>query len=622
MVQGVGRDYYPITNVDEINPNKEPKKTMDQFADRTRPVQKPGAHSSHVGAISRFRFSRSQILGGITLLLPATVLLMFIFYMPVGTVLLEGFRSPVVSGPAFSLSRLTQLITDPYILRLIRFTSWQALLSALLSTAIGLPLAYLLANRSFRGKSFLSSFMMVPFFMPAVTVALGFLLMFGTNGWFNGILHSAFGVKIRILHTIWAIVIAHAFYNGPLVARMTQGTWERLDPALEESARTLGAGRFAVWRDVTLPAIFPGLLSGGLLAFIYSFMSFPIVLSLGGSRFSTVEVEIYTLIRVLLDYEMGAALAGIQAGLSLVFAYFFLKVEGRVPYMFASTRGRRLTPLFSRSLKDWWVWIFVFVTGILFIGPIASIIVDSVTNPSGDFSFLSYARIFTADHNFHLGGPPVRSIQNSVKFGLTAAFIALAAGVTFSYGIVRFLRRPIPFMETLTLAPIVVSSVALAYGILIAFRKAPLNVLSADLAIPMVHAVLAFPFVVRAFRPVLQSVDTKLIEAARTLGATRWRAFVDVELPMTMTGLLIAFAISFGLSVSEMTATLMLSRPDQVTMPVSVYRFLASRDFQSAAAMAVILMAVTGGVFLLTEMSAGYMRRRIADEGVRRFYGN
>jgi len=122
--------------------------------------------------------------------------------------------------------------------------------------------------------------------------------------------------------------------------------------------------------------------------------------------------------------------------------------------------------------------------------------------------------------------------------------------------------------------------------------------------------VLGFPFVVRAFRPVLQGVDVRLVEAARTLGASRWRAFVDVELPMALTGLLVAFALSFGLSVSETSATLMLARPHEMTMPVSVYRFLAARDFRSASAMAVLLMAVTGGVFLLSEMLSGWLRRR------------
>lgn len=562
---------------------------------------------SETGGSRRHDVGRHRRRLALLLLLPAAVLLIFVFYLPVGTALLEGFRE-APGASTYSLQRVIELLTDSYIVGLIRFTAWQAFLSAALSVVIGVPLGYLLANRSFPGKSFVSSLIMVPFVMPAITVALGFLLMYGVNGWFNETLQSVFGFKVRVLHTLWAIVLAHAFYNGPLVARMTQGAWERLDPALEESARTLGASPLIVFRDVTLPAVLPGILSGAVMAFIYCFMSFPIVLSLGGARFSTLEVEIYTLMRVLLDYEMAAALAAIQAGVSLLFAYVFLRLEGRTPHAFASSRRRRTTPVVSRW-TDVWLWILLAVLTVFFVGPVATVVVDSVREPTGGVSLQAYERIVTAGHDFHLGGPPVRSIQNSLRFGLVAASIALAAGVSFVYATVRFMRRRLPLLETLSLAPMAVSSVALAYGISVAFRG-PLQFVPQDLRIPLVHAVLAFPFVVRAFRPVLQGVDARLIEAARTLGAGRWRAFIDVELPMAMTGLLVAFALSFGLSVSETTATLMLARPDQVTMPVSVYRFLAARDFQSASAMAVLLMAVTGGVFLLAETVSTWMQRR------------
>lgn len=584
------------------------------------------------------------------LLLPAAVLLLFVFYVPLGTVLLQaletgsgggGIGSGVAGGDSarglqglgwifssYSLARVKELIGDPYIRRLIGFTARQALLSTLLSVAVGVPLAYVLANRSFRGKAVVASLVMVPFVMPAVTVALGFLLMFGANGWLNNVLQPLFGVRLQVLHSLWAIVLAHAFFNGPLVARMTQGAWERLDPSLEESARTLGASPFVVWRDVTLPAILPGVLSGALLAFVYCFMSFPIVLALGGARFSTLEVEIYTMIRVLLDYETGAALAAIQAVISLAFAYVMLRAEGIASFGFSSGRNRPTTPLFrrrgsragvsgvgvgSRALADGPLLLFLIVAGLFFAGPVLSIVVDALRGPDGAFTFAAFERVLAPKHDIHLGGPPLRAVANSVRFGLVAAGVSLAAGASFVYGTVRFVRRRLPFVETLAMAPVAVSSVALAYGMLLAFRRPPLNLLADDWRIPLVHAALSFPFVVRAFRPVLEGVDASMVEAARTLGAGRWRAFVDVELPMALTGLLVAFALSFGLSVSETSAALMLSRPDHVTMPVSVYRFLSSRDFSGAAAMAVVLMAVTGGVFLLAEGLA-----RWAGTGTRR----
>src|SRR5690606_22775912 len=172
--------------------------------------------------------------------------------------------------------------------------------------------------------------------------------------------------------------------------------WERLDPALEESARTLGAAPFAVWRDVTLPAIAPGVLSGTVLAFIYCFMSFPIVLSLGGARFSTLEVEIFTSMRVLLDFETAAALAAIQAAVS--FAYVFLRLEGRAAALVASTRARRPRPLGGKA-GDAWIWVLLAALLVFFGGPMASIVADSLHDPRGGVSLAAYERIVTAGHN-------------------------------------------------------------------------------------------------------------------------------------------------------------------------------------------------------------------------------
>lgn len=543
------------------------------------------------------------------LLVPAALLLTFAFYMPVGAVILGGLRAPGEGGGG--AGHVLELLTDPYIRRLIRFTVGQATLSGLLSVAIGVPIAYVLSQRAFPGKSLISSLTMIPFVMPSVAVALGFLLMFGINGWFNDLIDAVFGRRVQVLHSLWAILLAHAFYNAPLVGRLTQAAWERLDPALAESAQMLGASRFAVWKDVTLPAILPGVISGGLLAFIYSLMSFPIILTLGGARFSTLEVEIFTQIRILLDYETGAALATVQAAISLILAYVFLKAEAWKPPVTSAVGGRRTIPLLRRTWSDLWLWLFLVGCAILFVGPVAGVVLDGMREPGGGFSLAVFRRIFSGEYSNHLGGPMFQSIGNSIRFALAAATISLFAGATLVYGTVRVAKRRIAILESATLAPIVVSSVVLAYGMLISVRRPPLSLLSPDWRIPVVHAVLALPFVVRAFRPVLQSVDVRLIEGARTLGASRWRAFIDIELPMAATGLLVAFALAFGLSVSEMTTTLILARPEQVTMPVSVYRLLAARDFHAASGMAVVLMTVTAGLFLLSESIAAKLRRQL-----------
>lgn len=533
--------------------------------------------------------------------LPAIFLAAF-FYMPIVEVLSRGFRT---SDGGFSLSAVANLLRDPYVLRLIRFTASQALASSALSALIGVPLAYILARMEFRGRRMLAALTMVPFVLPSITVALGFLLMYGANGWFNQALRSLFGVEVRILHSLWAILLAHAFYNAPVVARVTQAAWEQIDPRLEESARTLGAGPLGVFRDVTLPALLPAIASGTALAFIYSFMSFPIVLALGGARYSTLEVEIFTQVHVLWDYETGAALAAIQAALSLAFVYWMLKLQGDPTAFGGRTAPRARRPLVDIknrfSLGRLAAWLFLSGCALFFVGPIASIAWHSLVGAGGQIGLDGYARILSTRHSAIVGNSPISAIQNSLRFAAFAGIISLSLGLAFTYGFLQSRMRRKTWLETFALAPIVVSSVALGFGVLIAFRRPPFEAITPDWRVILIHVVLAFPFVVRSVRPVLANLDPVLRDAAQTLGATPGQAFRTVELPMIAGGVIVALALAFGISVAEMSATMMLARPGLVTMPVSVYRFLASRDFQAASAMAIVLVLVTGGAFAAIE---------------------
>lgn len=521
-------------------------------------------------------------------------------------VLASGLTGP---GGGFTLARYVEAARDPYIRRLIARTAEQALLSAGLSVLIGVPLAHVLANRSFPGRRLITGLTLVPFVLPPVTVALGFLLTFGVNGWLNQVLDALFSARVRILYTLPAIALAHAFYNAPVVARMTQAAWEQLDPSLEESARLLGASPARVFWDVTAPAILPGVAGGAALAFIYSFMSFPIVLALGGARYSTLEVEIYTQVRVLLDYETGAALAAIQAVISLVFARLFLRVQGSEVKVAGAIAARPRRPLFALRPRALAEGAFLAAAGLLFLGPVLAVVADSLRGPQG-LSLGAYRRIFAIEHDAYIAAGPLTSILTSLRIGGWASLIATVAGLLFTLGLLRLKGRWRSVLETLGMAPMVVSSVALGYGVILAARHWPLAALAPDWRIVLIHSVLAFPLVVRACRPAFENLDPRLVEAARTLGSSRLTAFWRVELPLSATALLVGLALAFGLSLSEMSATMMLARPGLITMPVSVYRFLSARDFQGASAMAVVLIAAASATFAGIELLGGKVWRK------------
>jgi len=552
--------------------------------------------------------------GGEQLLLALPVLFLVVFfYGPIANLLREG----LTKDGAFSLEFLWTVLTDDYFRYVILFTLWQALLSTLASIALGLPLAFILTHYDFPLKRVARALTIVPFVLPAITVALGFALLFGRNGYLNQLLMHLFGLSeppLPIMYSLTGIVLAHAFYNAPIITRTVHAAWERIDPRYEESARALGASRFSVFKDITLPLILPGLLSGAALVFIFCFLSFPIVLSVGGGRFSTIEVEIYTRVVTRLDpqfvnYKIGAALALVGLVLSLAVTYLYLRLQGGLARQTEQLRPRPTAPLFA-GVRDLLrptkllVWLYVLCSVILFVGPVVAIVVDSLREETAEgarWTLRWYSYIFTPNYEALVGDSPLRAIVNSLIFGLGATAIAVPLGLIFAYVIARLHWAGRRLFDTLLMAPLATSSIVLAFALLRAFNAPPLRLVGTATAVIIAHAVIIFPFIVRALVPILESLDVRLTEMARSLGAGRFRVLRDIELPLVATGLIAGAVFAFALSLGEMSATLMLARPGLSTMPVAVYRFLSQHSLGAPSAMSVVMIAVSAIAFILLE---------------------
>ncbi len=532
--------------------------------------------------------------------MPLLFLALFFYYPLAGL-----FREGLTAEGRFTLRYLAAVFTDPYLRHVILFTAEQALLSTLLAAAIGLPWAYIFVHYDFPGKSMLRSLTLVPFVLPAITVAVGFILFFGNNGFLNRLLMAIFNLTeppVRVLYSLWGIVLAHAFYNAPVITRIVGAAWERLDPSYEEGAQALGAGRFRRFIEVVLPLLLPSLMTSMALVFIFCFLSFPIVLALGGARFSTIEVEIYTLVRVLLDYRHGTALALIEVLLSLGFTYGYIFLEGRFTRPLEATRARPTLPLLRFTPTRVPLFGFILASGVLFLGPLAAVLYDSFTSRLGGqpgFTLEWYRFIFKPEYEALIGEPPLQGILNSFQFGLAAMGLALIVGLPLAFLIARGRFRGKRALDTLIMAPLGVSSVALGLALLRASLQLRLG--GTWLAIPLAHAILAYPFVIRAVVPLLEGLGRELVDSARSLGASRLRAFFEIELPLIQRGLLVGAVLAFAISLGEMSATIMLATPGLKTMPLVINDLRAARSFGGASAMSVLLILVTGTAFVVLE---------------------
>lgn len=512
------------------------------------------------------------------------------FFLPLTNIFLLGLRTE----GRFTTQFLRAVLSDPYVQHLLSFTALQALLSTVLSFVLGFPLGWFLTRYRFPGKGLVRAFTLAPFVLPPITVALGFYLFFGHTGYLNTALRAIFGLRdppLRVLYSLWGIVLAHAFYNAPVFARFVHAAWADLDPSLEEASAVLGVGRLRAFLTVTLPLLAPAIFSAAALVFVLCFLSFAIPLSLGGARYATVEVGVYLYARVYLDFSRAAALGLVELFLTLGLVYLYVRGGGLFGARQERLRPRTAVRFLSRVAHLLWLpWLFV--SAILFLGPIAAVVADSFGRPLAGKApgFGWYAFIFSWERNPFLGASPFHSLRLSLAVAGLATALALGLGLGVS-GSLRFFRSRA--LEAVLMAPLATSAVVLGLALLVSFRQPPFSWLGEKGALVLAHGLIFYPFVVRVVWPLWEGLSPAWVEAARTLGATRARAFFTGELPLLSRAILVAGAFVLALSLGEMTATAMLSQGELVTMPLAIYRFLAARRFGAASAMATLLIAVT-----------------------------
>lgn len=538
------------------------------------------------------RRARSALLAG-----PIAFLLVF-FAWPVANIVAEGLTGTDGAG----LAGVADVLRDRGLRRVVLFTTAQAAASTVLTLAVALPAAHVLARYEFRGRRTVQALAAVPFVLPTVVVGAAFLALLGPTG--------PLGVDLD--GTVWAILLAHAFFNHAVVVRTVGGLWESLDPRTEEAARVLGASRWQALREVTLPALRPAVASAAAITFLFTFTSFGVVKILGGPTHATLEVEIYRQTADLLDLPVASVLALLQ--LAAVGALLVLQdhLERRRT---GSAVGVRMGPPARRSVRSTgdraWLTGNLVVLG-LFLGAPLAVLVERSFRTSDGYGLAAWRALRDQTRASGLFVPPLEAVGNSLRFALVATVIAVVLGSLAATALAGGRGGLARGIDAALLLPLGTSAVTVGFGFLIALDE-PVDLRASPLLVPIAQAVVALPFVVRTMTPVLRSIDGRLREAAAVLGAAPWRVWREVDLPLVARAVAVAGGFAFAISVGEFGATTVIARADAPTVPVAIDRLLGrpgSANVGQAFALSVVLMALTSAAVLLVDRA-----RSVGDAG-------
>jgi len=496
------------------------------------------------------------------------------------------------------LASLGSALAAPVTRRALSFALRQALASAALALAVGLPGAWLCARYDFPGRRLLKSLSVVPFCVPPILIVLAFVVYYGRSGILNRLLMAVFGLHeppITFLYSFWGLVLVHGFYNFPVILQGVSAAWSTLPHDREEAARTLGARPFRAFVTGSLPSLAPSIIQSTALVFLFCFFSFIPVLVFGPLGGTTLEVEIYRAARFDGKEELAAALSLIETLVALGMVFVFQLMERR-----NGASARKAGGLQKRGRPRGGAAAALVAYGLLvavfFAGPLASLVAQAFVVKRG----MAGSWRIGLDNFAHLlsgNGPLLASILDSLATALPAAVAASVFGSLLA--VVLRGRRGGRTGETLVTLPLAVSGVVSALGwSIIAPSGSPAVVVLALTAT-------ALPFSLRNVSSSLATLDQGPSQAARSLGAGRLRAALEIDLPSIAPAFLSAAAFSFSLTAGDANAPLILGSGGFQPLPVLIYRLVAAYRFPEASAVGLVLALLTGFVFFIKEQRDG-----------------
>ncbi|MGO4123951.1 ABC transporter permease [Inquilinus sp. YAF38] len=265
--------------------------------------------------------------------LPATILFAGLVLTPLALTLILSFHvydHATGVQDAWTIGQYLTVLTDPYYYEIFLRTFRLSALTTLICIVVGAPEAYVLSRMRSPWRSIFLLVVLAPLLVSVVVRAFGWSMLLGPTGLVNEATQALGLGRIRLLYTETAVVVALVHVMVPFMVIPVWTSLQKLDPATEQAALSLGASHATVLRRVVLPQILPGLLSGSLIVFGLAASSFAIPGLLGGRRLKMVATVVYDEYLNSLNWPLGAAIAVILlvASLAIMLGYNRI-VEGR-----------------------------------------------------------------------------------------------------------------------------------------------------------------------------------------------------------------------------------------------------------------------------------------------------
>ncbi len=494
----------------------------------------------------------------------------FFLAAPALRLVLEGQGS-------FTPTTITALWQDNYLRWRLLWSLLQAGATCVLVLAIGLPVAWVLARFEFAGRALVLRLLMLPFVVPTLVAALGVLALWGPRGL------SMAWLGMDLQDTPWLLLYGNVFFNLCLLVRAGLDGLSQVSASHLAAARTLGATPWRAFWRIEWPVACPWLASALCLVFLYCFSGFGLALVLGGQRYATFEVEIYTLVA----YELKLADASVLAVVTmLVTGLTALLYTLRERGLAAPAKSERIALRRPVGVRQWAMVVAAMAALLAFCAaPVLAIAARVLLAGPAAWAVV-------------LDEATLQALWNTLRFSALAVALATVLGLMHALAAQRS-----AWLRAAAYLPFVVSPVMVAFGLLLLYPQWA----ATQTLLISAYALLAYPFVAKSVSAALDSLPIPLLQVAATLGASPWRCFWRVTLPLVLPALRRGMAFAAASALGEFAVTLFLSRPEWTTLTTLIYQRLSrpgSANLDEALVLACLLMLLALLAFLALEYLA------------------
>ena len=528
-----------------------------------------------------------------TILLVAASLVVFILW-PLYEVLWEGFFT---EKGAFTLQYFRESLGKSENLHTLANTVWLGIFVSTISTFIGFLFAYADAFLKIRFKAVFNTLAILPIISPPFALSMSFIMLFGQQGF---VTRSLLGLKETNIYGFGGLAVVQVLTFFPVAYLVLAGLLRQIDPAYEEAARKMGASRGHIFRTIVLPLVRPGIANSFLLVFIQCVADFGNAMVIGGN-YNTLAAQIYMQSMGNYDMKGGTALATVLLSISVLMFVIQKYWVGDKSYVTVTGKPSRERELNSDPLPLFFVGFPCILVSLFILVLYALIPYGSLVNLWG----IDYTPTFK--HYQYIMDIGWKPIVDTTWLSLLSMPVTGILGMVIAFLIVRkrFLGRS--FFEFASLLSMAIPGTVIGVGYVLAYNKPPLVLTGTATIIVLSFVFRSMPVGIRAGIASLQQIDPAIEEAAQDLGASSFKVFTSVTIPLIKSAFFSGLVYSFVRSMTAVSAVIFLVSASYNLLTVSIMSQVDGGKLGVAAAYSTVLIAIVLAVtgilkFLLNRM--------------------